>query len=156
MSIPNSREYPYDVCRLIIDRLPLWGVTPVCETLGEFVERRRKDLGIGSQSALAELAGLDTSVINRLEKNRDPDYNPKADTLVRLAVALRVSVDTLLRYTGARDQMPPLPDDADTGIEPPMSLEEMEADIMRHTEIPEDIRLMIVRDLRFAAERVKP
>ncbi len=75
-------------------------------TLGEYIAQRRKELGISSQSALAELAGLDTSVINRLEKNRDPDYNPQVETLARLARVLQVDLDTLARYTSARDQVP--------------------------------------------------
>lgn len=120
MSIPISRQYSYDVCRLIIDRVTPWGVEHMDirpPTLGEFVARRRRELGITSQSALAELAGLDTSVINRLEKNRDPEYNPQVDTLARLARALQVSLDELARYTSARAQVAPLPPvDADAAI----------------------------------------
>jgi transcriptional regulator with XRE-family HTH domain len=62
-------------------------------TLGDRVRRRREELGM-SQQDLAEKTGILQTLISRLE--RGVNTNPHTDVLLRLARALRCSVDWLI------------------------------------------------------------
>jgi XRE family transcriptional regulator, regulator of sulfur utilization len=60
--------------------------------LGEEIRERRSQKKL-SQEALAELAGIHTNVVGRLERG---DYNPTILVLHAIAVKLNVSLEDLL------------------------------------------------------------
>jgi transcriptional regulator with XRE-family HTH domain len=85
----------------------------VASTIGENIARIRLRRGLKTQKALAEALGVPLPRVNDLERNR---YAlPDTDTLVRVAKALRCSIDDLLRgvdpeydkAAGTRDLPPP-------------------------------------------------
>jgi len=62
------------------------------QAVGETVRFRRKAMGL-NQEALAELTGLQTAAVSRLERG---DGSPNLRTLVRIAAALNIRVSQLL------------------------------------------------------------
>ncbi len=65
---------------------------PLAATFAKELRAARRTLG-WTQAELAEQVGIAIEVCGRLERGR---VLPRADTLVRLAAALRVSTDSLL------------------------------------------------------------
>lgn len=54
-----------------------------------------------SQEKLAEIAGISTRTIQRLESG---DTEPRGDTLIRISAALEISPDSLLQYKKKEDR----------------------------------------------------
>lgn len=66
-------------------------------TLGQTLRQCRQTAGV-TQRALAQSVGVDVSYISKLENDRMPP--PAADTIVRMARALKASPDGLLTMSG--------------------------------------------------------
>jgi len=103
------------------------------------LKRKRKASGL-SQSALAKAAGISPSYLNRIEKgDRNP---PPADTILRIASALRLSpaeTDQLLVAAGYAPRRSPLPSSGlQPGISPEVSalIHEVTTAILRVVEDP--------------------
>jgi transcriptional regulator with XRE-family HTH domain len=67
-------------------------VERVHSTLADNVRTARHDAGL-TQDQLAEYAGLERKSINRIENNR---LSPTIDTLVRIAMVLKIPVSELI------------------------------------------------------------
>jgi transcriptional regulator with XRE-family HTH domain len=72
-------------------------------TLGSFIAARREELGV-SQRQLATRAGVDSSVVSRLEN--DLFEQPTAPLLQRIADALTIDVGELLGFIGVHPALP--------------------------------------------------
>lgn len=129
------------------------------------LKRKRKASGL-SQSALAKAAGISPSYLNRIEKgDRNP---PPADTILRIASALRLSpaeTDQLLVAAGYAPRRSSLPSSGlQPGISPEVSalIHEVTTAILRVVEDPslapaqrEDvIRILRTLDLPAMIDRV--
>lgn len=125
------------------------------ESLGEFVQRRRKALGIETQTRLSELSGIDLSVLNGIERNRDPNYNPRVDTVAKLARVLDVSILELLRYTAARDYVPRESESAGiTMATTPASVADL-LDQVQRSPLPDDEKRLLTLTLELIRDRTK-
>ena len=69
----------------------------MASTLGQTLKQCRRTAGV-TQRALARSVGVDVSYISKLENNRMPP--PAADTIVKLARALKAPPDDLLVMSG--------------------------------------------------------
>jgi transcriptional regulator with XRE-family HTH domain len=65
--------------------------SPIAKSFGRYVKRLRKDRG-HTQEQLAELAGLASDTIRRLEHG---SFSPSLDTLSKLAAGLRLDLSAL-------------------------------------------------------------
>jgi len=63
-------------------------------TIGKNIKKYRKKLGI-SQDKLSKLAGITLHTITKIESGTTP--NPRIETVKKIADALGVSVDELLK-----------------------------------------------------------
>ena len=64
-------------------------------TIGKNIKRYREKLGI-SQDKLSKLAGITLHTITKIECGATPD--PRIETVKKIADALGVSVDELLKF----------------------------------------------------------
>lgn len=76
--------------------------------IGQFIRKRRKELGI-SASELGRRIGASSAAVSNWEAN--PSRGPSKPYLQPLAEALQVSVDELLRTTSPRQAQHELPMD---------------------------------------------
>lgn len=67
-------------------------------TLGDFIERRRKELGI-RQMDLAHEAGLDIATMSNIERDKQVKF-PTPDQIRAFARVLQVNVEELLEAAG--------------------------------------------------------
>lgn len=81
-------------------------------TVGEFVRRRREQLGL-KQRQLADMIGREQTFISSLENNRNEGYLPQRDVVLALADALEVDEIDILRAAGyvREPEVTPAPDD---------------------------------------------
>lgn len=63
-------------------------------TIGKNIKKYRKKLGV-SQDKLSKLAGMTFHTIAKIESGATPD--PRIETLRKIAIALNVGVDDLIK-----------------------------------------------------------
>lgn len=63
-------------------------------TIAKNIRRRRKELGL-SQDKLSKLAGVAYNTIVKIESGENP--NPTIETLKKIAKALEIPIDALLK-----------------------------------------------------------
>jgi transcriptional regulator with XRE-family HTH domain len=125
--------------------------TVVCmvSNLGEYIEARRLELGIRTQLALAELADVPATTVNRIETG--VTKLPSADIRRRLATALRVRHIDLLIAAGEL-----LPEEISGAAVAPVTFPENSPaakviEILRH--LPDEQALYVLGMARFAERR---
>lgn len=69
-------------------------VSPIQKKLGQKIKERRLELNM-TQAKLADKTGLDRTYISGLESGR---RNPALRNLNRLATALKISIDQLMKF----------------------------------------------------------
>lgn len=69
-------------------------VSPIQKKLGQRIKERRLELNM-TQAKLADKTGLDRTYISGLESGR---RNPALRNLNRLATALKISIDQLMKF----------------------------------------------------------